>query len=31
MWTDAYDFEAVGEFLRDARKQAGITQVEMAK
>ena len=31
MWTNAYDFEAVGEFLQDARKQAGITQAEMAK
>lgn len=31
MWTNAYSFEAVGEFLQDARKQAGISQVEMAK
>lgn len=31
MWTNAYSFEAIGEFLQDARKEQGISQVEMAK
>ena len=31
MWTNAFSYEAVGEFLREARKSRGITQAEMAK
>ena len=31
MWTNAFSREAVGEFLQDARKQRGISQIEMAK
>ena len=31
MWTNAYSFEGVGEFLKEARKERGITQAEMAK
>lgn len=31
MWTNAFSCEQVGEFLQEARKQRGITQVEMAK
>lgn len=31
MWTNAYSYEDIGEFLREARRKHGITQVEMAK
>lgn len=31
MWTNAFSRESVGEFLQDARKQRGISQIEMAK
>jgi len=31
MWTNAYSFQDVGEFLRDARKARGITQAQMAE
>ena len=31
MWTNAYSYEDIGEFLREARRERGITQVEMAK
>ncbi len=31
MWTNAYSFEGIGEFLKEARKEQGITQTEMAK
>ena len=31
MWTNAYSVEDVGEFLKDARKEKGITQAQMAK
>ena len=31
MWTNAYSYEDIGEFLREARRDRGITQVEMAK
>lgn len=31
MWTNAYSREAVGEFLRDSRRERGITQREMAE
>ena len=31
MWTNAYSHEDIGEFLREARRERGITQVEMAK
>lgn len=31
MWTNAYSLEDVGEFLSEARKNKGITQVQMAK
>lgn len=31
MWTNAYSLEDVGEFLSEARKSKGITQVRMAK
>ena len=31
MWTNAYSVEDVGEFLKDARKEEGITQAQMAK
>ncbi len=30
MWTNAYSYEDIGEFLREARRERGITQVEMA-
>ena len=30
MWTNAYSYEDIGEFLREARRVRGITQVEMA-
>lgn len=31
MWTNAYSFKTLGEFLASARKEQGITQAEMAK
>lgn len=31
MWTNAYSFKTVGEFLASVRKERGITQAEMAK
>lgn len=31
MWTNAYSFKTLGEFLASARKERGITQAEMAK
>lgn len=31
MWTNAYSFEGVGEFLKETRRERGITQAEMAK
>ena len=31
MWTNAYSYEDIGEFLREARRTRGITQVEMAR
>lgn len=31
MWTNAYSFKTVGEFLTSVRKERGITQAEMAK
>ena len=31
MWTNAYSYEDIGEFLREARRARGITQIEMAK
>jgi type III secretory pathway component EscR len=31
MWTNAYSCEMLGEFLRDARKERGVTQREMAE
>ena len=31
MWTNAYSYEDIGECLREARRERGITQVEMAK
>ena len=31
MWTNAYSYVDIGEFLREARRARGITQVEMAK
>ena len=31
MWTNAYSYEDIGEFLREARRARGITQVEMAR
>lgn len=31
MWTNAYSYEDIGEFLREARRERGITQLEMAK
>lgn len=30
MWTNAYSCEQLGEFLRDARRERGITQRQMA-
>ena len=31
MWTNAYSYEDIGKFLREARRARGVTQVEMAK
>lgn len=31
MWTNAYSRGAVGEFLRESRRERGITQREMAE
>ena len=31
MWTNAYSYEDIGEFLQEARRARGITQVEMAR
>ena len=31
MWTNAYSYGDIGEFLREARRARGITQVEMAR
>lgn len=31
MWTNAYSYENIGEFLREAHRARGITQVEMAR
>jgi transcriptional regulator with XRE-family HTH domain len=31
MWTNAYSYEDIGQFLREARRVRGITQVQMAK
>ncbi len=31
MWTNAYSYEEIGQFLREARRARGITQAEMAK
>ena len=31
MWTNAYSFEDIGLFLREARREHGITQAQMAK
>ena len=31
MWTNAYSYEDIGEFLREARRARGITQIEMAR
>ena len=31
MWTNAYSFEDIGLFLREARRERGITQAQMAK
>lgn len=31
MWTNAYSYEDIGEFLREARRERGVTQAEMAK
>lgn len=31
MWTNAYSLEDVGEFLREARKDRGLTQAQMAE
>ncbi len=31
MWTNAYSFEDIGQFLREARRERGITQAQMAK
>jgi transcriptional regulator with XRE-family HTH domain len=31
MWTNAYSFEDIGQFLREARREHGITQAQMAK
>lgn len=31
MWTNAYTYEDIGEFLREARRKRGITQLEMVK
>ena len=31
MWTNAYSFDDIGQFLREARRTRGITQAQMAK
>lgn len=31
MWTNAYSLEDVGEFLKEARRERGLTQVQMAE
>ncbi len=31
MWTNAYSYEDIGQFLRAARRARGITQTQMAK
>ncbi len=31
MWVNAYSYEDVGQFLREARRSRGITQAQMAK
>lgn len=31
MWSNAYSLEDIGEFLRCARKEKGLSQVEMAE
>lgn len=31
MWTNAYSYEDIGQFLREARRSRGITQAQMAK
>lgn len=31
MWTNAFSCEQLGEFLRDARRERGITQRQMAE
>ena len=31
MWTNAYSYEDIGQFLREARRARGITQTQMAK
>ena len=31
MWTNAYSYEDIGQFLREARRVRGITQAQMAK
>lgn len=31
MWTNAYSLDDVGGFLKEARKERGITQIEMAQ
>ena len=31
MWTNAYSYEDIGEFLREARRARCVTQDEMAK
>ena len=31
MWTNAYSFDDIGQFLREARRARGITQAQMAK
>lgn len=31
MWTNAYSFDDIGQFLRETRRARGITQAQMAK
>lgn len=31
MWINAYSYEDIGKFLREARRARGVKQVEMAK
>ena len=31
MWTNAYSYEDIGQFLREVRRARGITQAQMAK